>query len=167
MSIRVRSPVRCAPAIRPITCPAARPRGGNWSRSTSTRARSHGARRWAWPTPSPAEQATGRPGLGGAILTTTGLAFVGATDDGRFGVFETRTGEEIWTYKLPASAEATPITYAGAGGKQYVGGRSDRWRPDRREGRQRYAGGVLVAVTRRTLQLRDPNFHQGRAGAAP
>ena len=67
-----------------------------------------------------AEQATGRPGLGGAILTTTGLAFVGATDDGRFRAFETRTGKEIWTYKLPASAEATPITYAGAGGKQYV-----------------------------------------------
>jgi len=67
-----------------------------------------------------AEQATGRPGLGGAILTTTGLAFVGATDDGRFRAFETQTGKEIWTYKLPASAEATPITYAGAGGRQFV-----------------------------------------------
>jgi quinoprotein glucose dehydrogenase len=66
------------------------------------------------------KQNTGRPGLGGAIVTATGLTFVGATDDSRFRAFETRTGREIWTYKLPASAEATPITYAGAGGKQYV-----------------------------------------------
>lgn len=63
---------------------------------------------------------TGRPGLGGAIVTASGLVFVGATDDGRFRAFDSQTGKEIWTYRLPASAEATPITYAGAGGKQFV-----------------------------------------------
>ena len=66
------------------------------------------------------QQATGRPGLGGVTLTASGLAFVGATDDDRFRAFDTRTGKEIWTYRLPASAEATPITYSGAGGKQFV-----------------------------------------------
>ncbi|WP_161815061.1 outer membrane protein assembly factor BamB family protein [Steroidobacter agaridevorans] len=66
------------------------------------------------------KQNTGRPGLGGPIITAGGLTFVGATDDSRFRAFETQTGREIWTYKLPASAEATPITYAGEGGKQFV-----------------------------------------------
>lgn len=63
---------------------------------------------------------TGRPGLGGAIVTGGGLTFVGATDDSRFRAFATKTGKEIWTVRLPASAEATPITYRGANGKQYV-----------------------------------------------
>lgn len=62
---------------------------------------------------------TGRPGLGGAIITGSGLVFIGATDDSRFRAFDAKNGKEIWTVKLPASAEATPITYA-ANGKQYV-----------------------------------------------
>lgn len=66
------------------------------------------------------KRSTGRPGLGGPIVTASGLTFVGATDDARFRAFETRTGREIWTYRLPASAEATPITYSGKGGKQFV-----------------------------------------------
>jgi quinoprotein glucose dehydrogenase len=66
------------------------------------------------------KQNTGRPGLGGAIVTASGLTFVGATDDARFRAFETRTGREVWTVKLPASAAATPITYADQKGQQYV-----------------------------------------------
>jgi quinoprotein glucose dehydrogenase len=66
------------------------------------------------------KQNTGRPGLGGAIVTASGLTFLGATDDARFRAFETGTGKEIWTVKLPASAESTPITYADAKGQQYI-----------------------------------------------
>ncbi|MEO6817961.1 MAG: hypothetical protein ABI177_14810, partial [Edaphobacter sp.] len=66
------------------------------------------------------KQNTGRPGLGGAIITASGLTFIGATDDSRFRAFDTKTGKELWTVKLPASAESTPITYADAHGKQYV-----------------------------------------------
>jgi quinoprotein glucose dehydrogenase len=66
------------------------------------------------------KQNTGRPGLGGAIVTATGLIFIGATDDARFRAFEETTGKEIWTVKLPAAAESTPITYADAHGNQYV-----------------------------------------------
>jgi quinoprotein glucose dehydrogenase len=65
-------------------------------------------------------QDTGRPGLGGAIVTASGLTFIGATDDARFRAFDTRTGKLLWTVKLPAAAEATPITYADAKGDQYV-----------------------------------------------
>jgi quinoprotein glucose dehydrogenase len=46
--------------------------------------------------------------------------FVGATDDGRFRAFDAKTGQELWTFKLNAAAEATPITYAGPDGRQYV-----------------------------------------------
>ncbi|MEO8736481.1 MAG: PQQ-binding-like beta-propeller repeat protein [Edaphobacter sp.] len=66
------------------------------------------------------KQNTGRPGLGGAIITASGLVFIGATDDARFRAFDAKTGKEIWTVKLPAAAESTPITYADASGKQYV-----------------------------------------------
>jgi quinoprotein glucose dehydrogenase len=66
------------------------------------------------------KQNTGRPGLGGAIITASGLVFIGATDDARFRAFDAKTGKEIWTVKLPAAAESTPITYADAKGKQYV-----------------------------------------------
>ncbi len=66
------------------------------------------------------KQNTGRPGNGGTIATAGGLVFVGATDDGRFRAFDAKTGKEIWTYKLNGAAEATPITYQGQDGRQYV-----------------------------------------------
>jgi len=66
------------------------------------------------------KQRTGRPGLGGPIATAAGLTFIGATDDARFRAFDTRTGQELWTYHLPASAVSTPVTYTDQQGKQYV-----------------------------------------------
>ena len=65
-------------------------------------------------------QHTGRPGLGGPIVTASGLTFIGATDDARFRAFDTKTGQELWTYRLPASAESIPITYSNEHGAQYV-----------------------------------------------
>jgi quinoprotein glucose dehydrogenase len=65
-------------------------------------------------------QNTGRPGLGGTTLTTTGLAFVGATDDDRFRAFDSATGRELWTTRTPAPAASTPVVYGGAGGKEFV-----------------------------------------------
>jgi quinoprotein glucose dehydrogenase len=65
-------------------------------------------------------QDTGRPGLGGTILTASGLTFVGATDDFRFRAFATETGEKLWEVKLKASVTATPATYQGTDGRQYV-----------------------------------------------
>lgn len=62
---------------------------------------------------------TGRPGLGGAITTASGLTFVAATDDARFRAFETKTGKKVWEAKLPASGYATPVTYE-IKGRQYL-----------------------------------------------
>jgi len=66
------------------------------------------------------KQLTGRPGNGGTIATAGGLVFVGATDDSRFRAFDAKTGKELWTVKLPGAAQATPMTYEGPDGKQYV-----------------------------------------------
>ena len=63
---------------------------------------------------------TGAPGIGGPIVTAGGLVFIGATNDSHFHAFDSRTGRELWTAKLDASGEATPITYLGRDGKQYV-----------------------------------------------
>jgi quinoprotein glucose dehydrogenase len=66
------------------------------------------------------KQNTGRPGNGGTIATAGGLVFVGATDDARFRAFDAKSGKEVWTYKLKGAAQATPMTYQGRDGKQYV-----------------------------------------------
>ena len=68
----------------------------------------------------PDKQKTGRPGNGGTIATAGGLVFVGATDDSRFRAFDAKTGKELWTFKLPGAAQATPMTYEGRDGRQYV-----------------------------------------------
>jgi quinoprotein glucose dehydrogenase len=65
-------------------------------------------------------QNTGRPSTGGVILTASGLTFVGGTDDFRFRAFATATGDKLWEIKLPSSIQATPITYMGADGRQFV-----------------------------------------------
>lgn len=63
----------------------------------------------------------GVPNLGGPITTASGLTFIGATTDATLRAFKTATGEELWRARLPASAQATPMTYrVRPGGKQYV-----------------------------------------------
>ena len=57
--------------------------------------------------------------LGGPIVTASGLIFQGGTMDRTLRAFSAETGKELWSAELPASAHATPMTYA-AGGKQYV-----------------------------------------------
>jgi quinoprotein glucose dehydrogenase len=68
----------------------------------------------------PEKQNTGRPGNGGSVATAGGLVFIGATDDRRFRAFDAKTGKELWAVKLGAAAHATPSTYQGRDGRQYV-----------------------------------------------
>ena len=63
---------------------------------------------------------TGAPNVGGPIATASQLVFIAATNDSHFHAFDTRTGKELWTTKLDAPGQATPITYLGRDGKQYV-----------------------------------------------
>lgn len=62
----------------------------------------------------------GTPTLGGSVATASGLIFIGATTDSRFRAFDARTGKELWKTSIPSPAIATPITYQGKSGRQYV-----------------------------------------------
>lgn len=62
---------------------------------------------------------TGTPTLGGPIVTAGGLVFIGAALDHYLRAFDARTGKEVWKARLPASANATPMTYVWKG-RQYV-----------------------------------------------
>jgi quinoprotein glucose dehydrogenase len=61
----------------------------------------------------------GSPNLGGPIVTAGGLVFTAAAKDNYLRAFDVETGAEIWKTELPASAQATPMTFS-AGGKQYI-----------------------------------------------
>ena len=54
---------------------------------------------------------TGTPNIGGAIVTSTGLVFIAATNDAKLRAFDASSGRVLWTGALPASGHATPITY--------------------------------------------------------
>ena len=57
---------------------------------------------------------------GGSIATAGGLVFIASTSDDMFRAFESKTGKVLWETKLPAGGYATPITYLGKDGKQYI-----------------------------------------------
>jgi quinoprotein glucose dehydrogenase len=63
---------------------------------------------------------TGTLNIGGPIVTASGLIFVGATIDGYFRAFESRSGKLLWETRLEASAHSIPMTFMGRDGKQYV-----------------------------------------------
>ncbi len=78
----------------------------------------------AWGTPI-------APNLGGPIVTAGGLVFMAATVDRTFRAFDIDNGRELWHADLSASGKATPMTYRGADGRQYVviaaGGDGETW----------------------------------------
>jgi glucose dehydrogenase len=63
---------------------------------------------------------TGTPNIGGTIATASGVLFVGATIDRRFRAFDADNGKLLWETTLDASAHATPMTFRGRDGRQYV-----------------------------------------------
>ncbi|WP_322964913.1 membrane-bound PQQ-dependent dehydrogenase, glucose/quinate/shikimate family [Sphingomonas fuzhouensis] len=63
---------------------------------------------------------TGVPNLGGSIITASGLVFIGATTDQYLRAYDLKSGRVLWRARLPAGAQATPMTYRGRDGRQYV-----------------------------------------------
>jgi len=63
----------------------------------------------------------GAPNIGGSLATGGGLLFIGASADGFFRAYDSRTGDELWRHKMPYTANATPLSYrATPGGRQFV-----------------------------------------------
>jgi quinoprotein glucose dehydrogenase len=86
-----------------------------------------GAIRWQVPLGSAPDRIPGslpiRPGLpnlGGPLATAGGVVFVAAAMDGVLRAFDVDTGAELWGDKLPAGGNATPMTYLGPSGRQFV-----------------------------------------------
>ncbi|SIT75772.1 membrane-bound PQQ-dependent dehydrogenase, glucose/quinate/shikimate family [Pontibaca methylaminivorans] len=62
----------------------------------------------------------GVPGIGGPIMTAGGVAFLSGTLDDYVRGYDVNSGEELWRARLPAGGQATPSTYEGADGRQYL-----------------------------------------------
>jgi len=63
----------------------------------------------------------GFPSAGGPVVTGSGLVFIGAAMDNYLRAYDSTTGEELWRHRLPAGAQATPMTFRGEKtGKQFV-----------------------------------------------
>jgi quinoprotein glucose dehydrogenase len=63
---------------------------------------------------------TGTLNLGGAIVTSTGLVFIAATNDRRFRAFDADSGRVLWETTLEASGHATPAAYRTASGREFL-----------------------------------------------
>lgn len=71
------------------------------------------------PSKYPDAKKWGSLNFGGAITTAGGLVFVAASLDGHLRAFSTKDGSLQWEVLLPASGQATPMTYQ-ANGQQYI-----------------------------------------------
>jgi quinoprotein glucose dehydrogenase len=61
----------------------------------------------------------GVAGAQGVIVTKGGLVFAGSGDEA-FHAIDKATGRDLWTFPLPRRVTATPMTYRGQDGRQYV-----------------------------------------------
>lgn len=63
----------------------------------------------------------GAPNLGGPLATAGGLVFIGATTDKFFRAFDAGSGDELWRFRIPFTANSSPMTYRmRQNGRQFV-----------------------------------------------
>jgi quinoprotein glucose dehydrogenase len=63
----------------------------------------------------------GLPNLGGSIVTGGDLLFIAAAQEQSIRAVDTATGTTLWTGRLPAGGQATPMTYRSPiSGRQFV-----------------------------------------------
>lgn len=73
-----------------------------------------------WAERFPDVAAWGSFALGGPMATAGGLVFSAGTLDAALYAFDSASGRELWRGTLPTSARATPMTYRGRDGRQFV-----------------------------------------------
>ncbi|RCW88840.1 membrane-bound PQQ-dependent dehydrogenase, glucose/quinate/shikimate family [Paracoccus lutimaris] len=62
----------------------------------------------------------GMPPLGGPVMTKGGIVFHSGTQDYYLRAYDVETGDELWKGRLPTGSQATPMSYVGADGRQYI-----------------------------------------------
>ena len=71
--------------------------------------------------PVPVPIGMGVPSLGGPIVTAGGVAFLSSTLDYYVRAYDVTDGRMLWQHRLPAGAQATPMTYrSDSTHKQYL-----------------------------------------------
>ncbi len=70
--------------------------------------------------PLPLPLRLGVPSLGGPLMTAGGLAFLSGSMDDYVRAYDVNDGRVVWESRLPAGGQATPMTYLGADGRQYL-----------------------------------------------
>lgn len=70
--------------------------------------------------PVPLPFRMGVPNLGGPIMTAGGVAFLSGTLDDYVRGYDVTDGKQLWQARLPAGGQATPMTYSGTDGRQYL-----------------------------------------------
>jgi quinoprotein glucose dehydrogenase len=70
--------------------------------------------------PLPLPFKMGVPNLGGPMVTAGGVAFLSGTLDYFVRAYDLSNGAQIWESRLPAGGQATPMTYTGADGRQFL-----------------------------------------------
>lgn len=80
----------------------------------------NGTTRDSMPFDLPIGLKVGVPALGGPVTTAGGVSFLSGTLDQYLRGYDITTGEELYKARLPAGGQATPMTYTGEDGRQYV-----------------------------------------------
>ena len=62
---------------------------------------------------------TGTFNMGGPVVTSGGLVFIGGAMDERFHAYDKKTGKLLWEFQMDAGGYATPATYE-INGRQYI-----------------------------------------------
>ncbi len=62
----------------------------------------------------------GMPPMLGVLSTEGGLSFHGGNQDYYIRAYDTDTGEVLWKGRLPTGGQATPMSYVGEDGRQYI-----------------------------------------------
>lgn len=70
--------------------------------------------------PIPIGLPMGVPSMGGSMVTAGGVGFLSGTLDQYIRGYDVKNGKELWKSRLPAGGQATPMSYTGQDGKQYV-----------------------------------------------
>ena len=70
--------------------------------------------------PVPLPFRMGVPGIGGPMLTAGGVAFYSGALDNYVRAYDLNDGRIVWHDRLPAGGQATPMSYTGDDGRQYV-----------------------------------------------
>jgi quinoprotein glucose dehydrogenase len=87
-----------------------------WSRRLGT-ARDSGP----WGLASHLPITMGVPNAGGALTTRSGLIFIAATQERTMRALDLASGRELWSARLPAGGQASPMTYLSPrSGRQFI-----------------------------------------------